>query len=72
MAFLLELLPDTALRQRVTIPERLTLRGAADADRGLYSLASTLTADGGQLTLNGRIEPENRYTMRKSGVTAFR
>lgn len=60
MAFLLELLPDTALRQRVTIPERLTLRGAADADRGLYSLASTLTADGGQLTLNGRIDPEKQ------------
>ena len=60
MAFLLELLPDTALRQRVTIPEWLTLRGAADADRGLYSLASTLTADGGQLTLNGRIDPEKQ------------
>ena len=60
MAFLLELLPDTVLRRRVTIPERLTLRGAADADRGLYSLASTLTADGGQLTLNGRIEPEKQ------------
>lgn len=60
MAFLLELLPDTALRRRVTIPERLTLRGAADADRGLYSLASTLTADGGQLTLNGRIDPEKQ------------
>lgn len=60
MAFLLEMLPDTVLRRRVTIPERLTLRGAADADRGLYSLASTLTADGGQLTLNGRIEPEKQ------------
>ena len=60
MAFLLEMLPDTALRRRVTIPERLTLRGAADADRGLYSLASTLTADGGQLTLNGRIDPEKQ------------
>lgn len=60
MAFLLELLPDTALRRRVTIPERITLRGAADADRGLYSLASTLTADGGQLTLNGRIDPEKQ------------
>ena len=60
MAFLLEMLPDTVLRRRVTIPERLTLRGAADADRGLYSLASTLTADGGQLTLNGRIDPEKQ------------
>ena len=60
MAFLLELLPDTALRRRVTIPERITLRGAADADRGLYSLASTLNADGGQLTLNGRIDPEKQ------------
>ncbi|MFQ7501923.1 MAG: hypothetical protein ACLRMJ_00040 [Alistipes finegoldii] len=28
MAFLLEMLPDTALRRRVTIPERITLRGA--------------------------------------------
>ena len=60
MAFLLEMLPDTALRRRVTIPERITLRGAADADRGLYSLASTLNADGGQLTLNGRIDPEKQ------------
>ena len=49
-----------ALRRRVTIPERITLRGAADADRGLYSLASTLNADGGQLTLNGRIDPEKQ------------
>ena len=60
MAFLLEMLPDTALRRRVTIPERITLRGAADADRGLYSLASTLNAYGGQLTLNGRIDPEKQ------------
>lgn len=60
MAFLLEMLPDTALQRRVTIPERITLRGAADADRGLYSLASTLNADGGQLTLNGRIDPEKQ------------
>ncbi len=57
MAFLLELLPDTALRRRVTIPERITLRGSAGADRGLYSLASTLAADDGKLTLNGRIDP---------------
>ena len=60
LAFLKALLPDTALRRRVTIPERITLRGAADADRGLYSLASTLNADGGQLTLNGRIDPEKQ------------
>ena len=33
MALLLEMLPDTALQRRVTIPERITLRGAADADR---------------------------------------
>lgn len=57
MAFLLELLPDTALRRRVTIPERITLRGSAGADRGLYSLASTLAADGGELKVNGRIDP---------------
>ena len=57
LEFLKALLPDSALRRRVAIPERLLLRGSADAVQGVYSLATALEADGGRLSANGRVEP---------------
>ena len=60
MDFLKALLPDSALRRRVAIPGRFVLRGSAGADRGLYSAASALTTDGGELTLDGRLDPRKQ------------
>ena len=62
MAFLVELLPDSALRRRVAIPEQLGLHGSAGADNGAYSVAATLTAGEGRLALNGRLDSrDQRY-----------
>ena len=62
LAFLKALLPDTALRRRVAIPALIRLRGSAGADRGTFSTASTLSADGGELSVKGRFNPrEQRY-----------
>ena len=47
-AFLLEVLPDTALRRRVALPRRIGLQGTATASHGVYSLASVLTAGPGR------------------------
>ena len=47
-AFLLEVLPDTALRRRVALPRRIGLQGSATASHGVYSLASVLTAGTGR------------------------
>lgn len=55
-AFLLEILPDTALRRRVALPERIGLQGTAAADRGAYALTSLLTAGGGRIGLEGRFD----------------
>lgn len=62
LSFLKALLPDTALRRRVAIPALIRLRGSAGADRGTFSTASTLSADGGELSVKGRFNPrEQRY-----------
>ena len=57
MAFLMELLPDTALRRRVAIPGQIGLHGSAGMDKGAFSVASTLSVDEGRLTLDGRLDP---------------
>lgn len=57
LAFLVELLPDTALRRRVAIPDRIGLRGSAGTDRGALSVASTLAVDAGRIVLDGRLDP---------------
>lgn len=59
MAFLKALLPDSALRRRVAIPERIRLRGTAGVDKGAFSVASALSADGGELGLQGRFVPRS-------------
>ena len=57
MAFLVELLPDSALRRRVAIPDRIGLRGSAAADKGAFSVASTLSVGDGRIVLDGRLDP---------------
>ena len=57
MNFLMELLPDSALRRRVAIPDQIGLHGSAATDRGALSVASTLTVDAGRIILNGRLDP---------------
>ncbi|MCR2031629.1 translocation/assembly module TamB domain-containing protein [Alistipes timonensis] len=57
LAFLVELLPDSALRRRVTIPDQIRLHGSAGTDRGTLSVASTLAVDAGRIVLNGRLDP---------------
>ena len=47
-AFLLEMLPDTALRRRAALPDRIAWEGSATAEREVYSLASVLTAGPGR------------------------
>ncbi len=47
-AFLLEMLPDTALRRRAALPDRIAWEGSAAAEREVYSLASVLTAGPGR------------------------
>ncbi len=62
MAFLVELLPDSALRRRVAIPDRIGLRGSAATDKGALSVASMLSIDDGRITLNGLLDPrKERY-----------
>ena len=60
LAFLKALLPDTVLRRRVAIPAQIRLRGSAGADRGTFSTASTLSADGGELSVKGRFNPREQ------------
>ncbi len=57
MNFLVELLPDSALRRRVAIPDQIGLHGSAATDRGALSVASTLAVDAGRIILNGRLDP---------------
>ena len=57
MNFLMELLPDSALRRRVAIPDQIGLHGSAATDRGTLSVASTLAVDTGRIILNGRLDP---------------
>ena len=57
MDFLMELLPDSALRRRVAIPDQIGLHGSAATDRGALSVASTLAVDAGRIILNGRLDP---------------
>ena len=57
MNFLMELLPDSALRRRVAIPDQIGLHGSAATDRGALSVASTLAVDAGRIILNGRLDP---------------
>ena len=56
MAFLEALLPDSALRRRIAIPDRIRLRGTAGADKGAFSAASTLSTDGGEIALQGQLD----------------
>ena len=60
LSFLKALLPDSALRRRVAIPRQIRLRGSAGADKGAFSVASTLSADGGELALKGRLDPRKQ------------
>lgn len=60
MDFLRTMLPDSALRQRVAIPDRIVVQGSADADRGRFAVASTLDVDEGRLALDGRIAPREQ------------
>lgn len=66
-AFLVQLLPDTALRRRVTLPRRISLEGSASAAAGNYALRSELTAgasraEAGRITVDGRFETKpQRY-----------
>ncbi len=57
MNFLMELLPDSALRRRVAIPDQIGLHGSAATNRGALSVASTLAVDAGRIILNGRLDP---------------
>lgn len=57
MNFLMELLPDSALRRRMAIPDQIGLHGSAATDRGALSVASTLAVDAGRIILNGRLDP---------------
>ena len=62
LAVLSEILPDTALRRRIALPEGIGWKGSAAADRGSYSLSSVLTAGEGLLGVEGRIDPRaQRY-----------
>ena len=62
LGFLTALLPDTSLRERVRIPDLLTLTGNAQAVRGFYSSRLTLAADSGSLRVNGSFDPKaERY-----------
>lgn len=57
LEFLEALLPDTALRRRVAIPARMTLRGAAELDRGAVAADAALEVGGGSLSAAGRLDP---------------
>lgn len=61
MAFLMAILPDSALRRRVAIPDRIGLHGSAGADRGAYAVASTLDVAEGRLMLDGRFTPRGEH-----------
>lgn len=60
LAFLKELLPDTALRRRVAIPSLIRLQGSAGADSGTFSTASILSTEGGRLSVAGRFNPRGQ------------
>lgn len=60
MAFAMVLLPDTALRRRLTVPDRIGLHGSLGADKGLFSTTSVVTVDGGSLYLNGMFDSRDR------------
>ena len=66
-AFLLEMLPDTALRRRISLPRRIGLEGSTRIDRQNYTLVSELTAgesreSEGRMGIDGRFEiPGQRY-----------
>lgn len=57
MDFLMELVPDTALRRRIAIPRQIGLHGSAGLDKGVLSVISALGVDEGRLTLDGRLDP---------------
>lgn len=44
----------------MAIPALIRLRGSAGADRGTFSTASTLSADGGELSVKGRFNPREQ------------
>ena len=55
--FLLEMLPDTALRHRLAIPRRIWLKGGARLrDRG-YALRTTVGVGKGRLSADGVLDP---------------
>lgn len=64
--------PTRPCGRRVAFRALIRLRGSAGADRGTFSTASTLSADGGELSVKGRFNPANRVTTPRSGPTASR
>lgn len=60
MEFLRTMLPDSALRQRVAIPDRIVVQGSANADRGRFAVASTLGVDEGRLALDAAVTPREQ------------
>ena len=68
MNFLMELLPDSALRRRVAIPDQIGLHGSAATDRGALSVASTLAVDAGRIILNGRLGEYSTTFQKRSAV----
>ena len=67
--FLLELLPDTALRRRLALPRRIGLDGTARIDRQTYALASEVRA-GERRTEEGRIHVDGRFDARRQRYEA--
>lgn len=65
MEFLMQLLPDSALRRRVAIPGRITLGGAAEAVGGVWSGDAALGVGDGSLSLAGHFDARReRYDAR--------
>lgn len=71
MAFLMAMLPDTALRRRVAIPERIGLAGTAGVDRGACSLDAALTVAEGRLALKGGFDPGRQFYEAQLRIDSF-
>lgn len=56
LAFLMQLLPDSALRSRVAIPESMALRGTAGVRQGRYTVATTLATGDGAIGIDGSVD----------------
>lgn len=56
LGFVTQMLPDTALRQRIGFPEHLALAGTVAIDRDAYAPDLRITADSGRLDVKGRFD----------------